>query len=86
MWQQWTGEQLLSLGLEDEDSGIDTCHVSCMWLNGDVSELWRPILVNEAAHLFISVDIQLGCILDPEDGVSMRGSSCLKFNSDSIVD
>ena len=29
------------------------------------------ILVNEIAHNFISVDIQLGCGLDPEDGVSM---------------
>ena len=44
------------------------------------------ILVNEAAHLFIRVDIQLGCVLDPEDGVSMRGSSGLELDSDGIVD
>ena len=37
------------------------------------------------AHLFISVDIQLGCILDPEDGVSMRESSYLDLDSDGIV-
>ena len=43
------------------------------------------ILINEAAHLFVSVDIQLGCILDPEDGVSMR-SSGLQLDSDGIVD
>ena len=43
------------------------------------------VLVNEAAHLFISVDVQLGCVVDPEDGVSMRGFPCLKFNSDGIV-
>ena len=44
------------------------------------------ILVNEAAHLFVSVDIQLGCVLDPEDGVSLRRSSCLELDSDGIVD
>ena len=98
MWQQWTDEQSPFLDLVDEDSGFDTCHVCCIWLNGGAFELWTPIelalhhlrccidiLVNEAAHLFISVDIQLGCILDPEDSVSIRGSSCFKLDSDGIV-
>ena len=31
------------------------------------------VLINEAAYLFVSVDIQLGCIVDPEDGMSMKG-------------
>ena len=32
MWQWRTDEQSLFLYLDDEDKGIDTCHVSCMWL------------------------------------------------------
>ena len=43
------------------------------------------ILVNEGAHIFVSVNIQLGCILDPEDGVSMGGTPCLELNSDGVV-
>ena len=50
-----------------------------------VWDITIDILVNEGAHIFISVDIQLGCVLDPENGVSMRGTPCLELNSDGIV-
>ena len=56
-------------------------------MSGDPSGLWRPtqlfiildiafdIFINEGAHIYISVEIQFGCILDPENGVSMRGTT-----------
>lgn len=51
-----------------------------------VRDVALDILVNKAAHIFISVNIQLGCVFDPEDGVSVRGTPCLKLDSDGIID
>ena len=69
-----------------------------MYLNGNVAGLWRlaepdlhrlgvalDVLVNKGAYIFISVNIQLGCVFNPQNSVSMWGTPCLELYSDGIV-
>ena len=41
---------------------------------------------DQLRELFITCDVAFDILVDSEDGVSMRGSPCLKLDSDGIVD